>query len=69
MAGTMRDKNIVEAALVYAAQGLPVFPCLNKPEDPEEHKKPLTENGFYDASCDPKKTFLNVLSTRAGRSR
>jgi hypothetical protein len=41
------------AALEYGAEGLRVFPCLNKPGDPE-HKKPLTKHGFKDASCDPK---------------
>lgn len=35
------------AALAYAEQGIPVFPCL------VNGKRPATENGFRDASCDP----------------
>lgn len=37
---------LAEKALAYAEKGLPVFPCnaLNK--------RPLTENGFHDASAD-----------------
>ena len=38
--------DIVSAALRYAEQGLPVFPC--KPED----KAPLTKHGFKDATTD-----------------
>jgi hypothetical protein len=41
------DNPFLPAALYYARQGLPVFPCV--PRD----KKPLTAHGFYDASTDP----------------
>ena len=43
---------VAAAAHRYAKQGLPVFPCLNDPDNPVEHKKPLTEHGFYDATID-----------------
>ena len=38
--------TMLEAALQYARSGIPVFPC--NPLD----KKPLTPNGFYDATTD-----------------
>lgn len=38
---------LVGAALWYAGQGVPVFPC--RPGG----KTPLTKHGFKDASCDP----------------
>ena len=38
--------TMFEAALQYARSGIPVFPC--NPLD----KKPLTPNGFYDATTD-----------------
>jgi hypothetical protein len=36
--------SMLEAALEYARNGIPVFPC--------REKKPLTPHGFKDASCD-----------------
>jgi hypothetical protein len=39
----------VEAALTYAAAGIPVFPCNPK------NKRPLTRHGFKDATTDPNK--------------
>ena len=38
--------SMLEAALEYADKGLPVFPCQAK------GKKPVTENGFKDATTD-----------------
>lgn len=38
--------TIVEAAAVYAAAGIPVFPCV------PGAKHPLTEHGFHDATTD-----------------
>jgi hypothetical protein len=54
-AAQMRSKNgthpvlLVKAALAYARRGAPVFPC-----EPGG-KKPLTYNGFYDATTDPRR--------------
>src|SRR4051794_24378940 len=42
---------ILDAALVYARQGLPVFPC-NFYNAPPYSKRPLTEHGFNDATID-----------------
>lgn len=39
-------KAITKAALDWAADGIPVFPCAS-------NKQPLTSNGFYDATTDP----------------
>lgn len=44
----------LDAALQIAAMGIPVFPCMNCPDDPEEHKKPHTKHGFKDATTDSK---------------
>src|SRR5262245_2554003 len=41
------DNPLLEAALGYAARGLPVFPCKRA------DKSPLTRHGFNDASTDP----------------
>jgi hypothetical protein len=38
--------DLIEAALEWAEAGIPVFPT-------GEDKRPLTRNGFYDASTDP----------------
>lgn len=38
--------DLIEAAIEWAEAGVPVFPT-------GEDKRPLTENGFYDASTDP----------------
>lgn len=38
--------DLIEAALEWANAGVPVFPT-------GDDKRPLTENGFYDASTDP----------------
>lgn len=40
-------KELAEAAAVYAAAGIPVFPCA------PGQKRPLTEHGFQDATIDP----------------
>ena len=39
-------ETLLEAALAYAAMGLPVFPCAPR------GKKPITQNGFHDATAD-----------------
>lgn len=44
--GHSPDRTLVDAALVFAAKGWPVFPCHH------ETKKPLTQHGFHDASVD-----------------
>ena len=43
-------QDTLSAALYYAQQGFPVFPCGS-------HKRPLTEHGFKDASTDPSQIF------------
>ena len=43
----MNDNKFLEAALAYAELGYRVFPCA------PGTKKPLTQNGFHDASADP----------------
>jgi Bifunctional DNA primase/polymerase, N-terminal len=35
-----------------ARRGVAAFPCKNVPNDPEQHKAPLTDRGFKDASTD-----------------
>lgn len=42
----MADRRLVEAALDYAARGVPVFPCR------ADNKRPHTKHGFKDASTD-----------------
>ena len=39
------SNKVLDAAVAYARSGLPVFPC-------KRDKKPLTSNGFKDATCD-----------------
>ncbi len=50
---------LIEAALEWAEAGVPVFPT-------GEDKRPLTENGFYDASTDPDtiKAMFNAAGSR-----
>ncbi|RVU03814.1 hypothetical protein EOE18_14680 [Novosphingobium umbonatum] len=43
----MNTPDLRTAALEYAQQGFPVFPCNS------ENKRPLTANGFRDATADP----------------
>lgn len=43
----MAANSILAGALEWAADGVPVFPCA------PNSKRPMTENGFYDASTDP----------------
>jgi hypothetical protein len=44
---TAPDNPLLKSALEYAAKGWPVFPC-----EPQG-RKPLTPNGFKDATTDP----------------
>jgi len=43
------DPRLIGAALAYARRGIPVFPC-----EPGG-KAPLTYNGFWDATTDPRR--------------
>jgi len=43
-APTISKRQMVDHALAYAKQGIPVFPCQRK------DKAPLTEHGFKDAT-------------------
>jgi hypothetical protein len=50
---------LLQAALYYARNGRPIFPCcpwdgafLNWKGEPIDGKAPLTRNGFHDASLD-----------------
>lgn len=44
---TSLPKELGKAAAVYAAAGIPVFPCA------PGQKRPLTAHGFHDATTDP----------------
>jgi hypothetical protein len=41
------NATLLEAALAYAARGLPIFPC-------DDGKRPMVKGGFQAASCDHK---------------
>lgn len=45
--------SLLDAALDFAKREYPVFPCKNIPENPAQHKAPLTKNGFKDATTNP----------------
>jgi hypothetical protein len=49
---------ILDRALAIAASGLPVFPCR------PSNKKPLTKNGFYDATTNRRQ--IGVRSKAGG---
>ncbi len=54
--------DLIEAALDWADLGVPVFPT-------GDDKRPLTQNGFYDASTDPdriRQMFLDAGSRLHG---
>lgn len=42
--GSQQEQTLLETALTYAQDGIPVFPCV------PGGKNPLTNNGFYDAT-------------------
>lgn len=44
------ENPMLTAALGYAAQGISIFPCLSSGK---LAKKPLTDHGFKEASCEP----------------
>jgi hypothetical protein len=46
---TTRIANRMDAAMLYAARGVPVFPCR------AGGKAPLTEHGYLDATTDPER--------------
>jgi hypothetical protein len=48
---TTTSTSMLQAALDYAARGTRVFPC-NPSSDPKVSKRPLTKNGFKDATTD-----------------
>src|SRR5262249_43498484 len=49
-----RDRTVrpLDHARGLARQGVPAAPCKNVPNDPEQHKAPLTDRGFKNASTD-----------------
>ena len=44
------SEPVAVAARRYGEQDLPIFPCRNTPNDPDNHKRPLTLHGFLDAT-------------------
>ena len=51
--GAVKPSRLDRGAMDLARRGIAVFPCINAPHDRTRDKRPLTKNGFKDASADP----------------